>query len=109
MALASRFDYHRLRMIAPILLIAALVLCVAVLVAAPQINGAQRWFLLGPISVQPSEVAKIAVLIWTCALLARRPTPRTMGELMKPLGLVVGLFCVLSCSSPISGRRSPSA
>ena len=75
----------------------------AVLVVAPSINGARRWFLLGPISVQPSEVAKIAVCVWTCALLSRRPTPRTMGELMKPLGLVVGLFCVLILLEPDLG------
>jgi cell division protein FtsW len=103
LALASRFDYHRLRAVAPVLLVSALALCVAVLVAAPSINGARRWFLLGPISVQPSEVAKIAVCVWACALLSRRPTPRTMGELMKPLGLVVGLFCVLILLEPDLG------
>ena len=103
LALASRFDYHRLRALAPILLVGALVLCLAVLVVAPSINGAHRWFLVGPISVQPSEVAKIAIWIWTCALLARRPTPKTMGELMKPLGLVVGLFSVLILLEPDLG------
>ena len=76
LALASRFDYHRLRTLAPMLLVGSLFLCIAVLVVAPPINGAQRWFLVGPISVQPSELAKIAVCVWTCALLARRPTPR---------------------------------
>jgi cell division protein FtsW len=103
LALASRFDYHRLRAIAPMLLVAALGLCIAVLAVAPPINGAHRWFLVGPISVQPSEIAKIAVCIWVCALLARRPTPRTMGELMKPLGLVVGLFAVLVLLEPDLG------
>ena len=90
-------------MLAPILLVGALALCIAVLVAAPPINGARRWFLVGPISVQPSELAKIAVCIWACALLARRPTPRTMGELLKPLGLVVGLFSVLILLQPDLG------
>ncbi len=103
LAFASRFDYHRLRPLAPLLLVTALFLCIAVLVAAPEINGARRWFLLGPISVQPSELAKVAVLVWACALLARRPTPRTMGELLKPLGLVVGLFCVLVLLEPDLG------
>lgn len=103
LALASRFDYHRLRALAPILLLAALALCVAVLVVASPINGARRWLPLGPISLQPSELAKIAVLVWVCALLARRPTPRTLGELMKPLGLVVGLFAVLVLVEPDLG------
>ena len=103
LALASRFDYHRLRALAPILLVGAFALCVAVLLVAPPINGARRWFLVGPISVQPSELAKIAVCIWTCTLLARRPVPRTMGALLKPLGIVVGLFCVLIMLEPDLG------
>ena len=102
LALASRFDYHRLRALAPILLVGALVLCVAVLVVAPPINGAHRWFLVGPISVQPSELAKVAVCVWACAL-CPPPTPRTMGELLKPLGLVVGLFWVLVLLEPDLG------
>jgi cell division protein FtsW len=103
LALASRFDYHRLRLLAPMLLVGALALCVAVLLVASPINGARRWFLLGPISVQPSELAKIAVLVWACSYLARRPAPRTMGELMKPLGLVVGLFSILILAEPDLG------
>ena len=45
LAALSRVDYHRLRPLAPILLVGALVACVAVLVVAPPINGARRWFL----------------------------------------------------------------
>ncbi|MSO96469.1 MAG: putative lipid II flippase FtsW [Thermoleophilia bacterium] len=103
LTLASWFDYHRLRALAPILLMGTLGLCVAVLVVAPPINGAHRWFVIGPISVQPSELAKFAVCVWACALLARRPTPRTMGELLKPLGLVVGLFAALILLQPDLG------
>jgi len=103
LVLASRFDYHRLRAVAPMLLLGALFLCIAVLAVAPPVNGARRWFLLGPISVQPSELAKVAVCVWACALLARRPTPRSMGELLKPLGIVVGIFCVLVLLEPDLG------
>ena len=103
LALASRFDYHRLRALAPILLLVALGLCVAVLAIAPPINGARRWFLLGPFSVQPSEVAKLALCVWVCAYLARKPTPRTLPQLMKPLGLVVGIFAVLIMLEPDLG------
>ena len=103
LALASRFDYHRLRALAPILLLVALGLCVAVLAIAPPINGARRWFLLGPFSVQPSEVAKLALCVWVCAYLARKPTPRTLPQLMKPLGFVVGIFAVLIMLEPDLG------
>ena len=62
LVLVSRIDYHALRPLAPVLLIGSFVACAAVLVAAPAINGAHRWFVLGPVSVQPAELAKVARL-----------------------------------------------
>ena len=103
MALASRFDYHRLRYVAPPLLLVALGLCAAVLVVAPEINGARRWFLVGPASFQPSELAKLALCLFTAVYLARRRPPRTLGELMKPLGLLTALFCGLILLEPDLG------
>ncbi len=58
----SRVDYHALRPLAPILLVGTFVACVAVLVVGPSINGAHRWFLLGPVSFQPAELAKLRCL-----------------------------------------------
>jgi cell division protein FtsW len=86
-----------------VLLVAALVGCIAVLAVGPSINGAHRWFIVGPVSLQPSELAKIAVCIWVCAVLSRRPAPRTMGELMKPIGIVVGVFGGLIVIQPDLG------
>jgi len=103
LAVFTRVDYHALRPLAPLLLVVALVGCVAVLAVAPTINGAQRWFLLGPISIQPAEIAKFAVLVWACAVLARRPTPTTLGELLKPVGIVVVLFGGLIVIEPDLG------
>ncbi len=109
MTLASRFDYHRLRYVAPPLLLVALGLCAAVLVLGPPINGARRWFVFGPASFQPSELAKLALCLFAAVYLARRRAPRTFGELVKPLGLLTAIFCGLILSSPTSGRRSRSA
>ena len=103
LVLVSRIDYHALRPLAPVLLIGSFVACAAVLVAAPAINGAHRWFVLGPVSVQPAELAKVGVCVWTCAVLARRPVPRTMGQLMKPVGLVVCAFGALIVIEPDLG------
>jgi cell division protein FtsW len=99
----SRLDYHRLRALSPVLLLGALAACIAVLVVGPPINGAQRWFIVGPVSLQPSELAKLAVCVWVCAVLARRPAPRTLNELMKPVGIVVALFCGLIVIEPDLG------
>ena len=103
LAVLSRIDYHRLRRLTPMFLVGALGLCAAVLVIAPPINGARRWFLVGPVSVQPSELAKLALCLWVCARLSRRPVPRTLSELMKPIGLVCIAFCGLIILQPDLG------
>ncbi len=103
MIAAARFDYHQLRLFAPALVVGALGLCVLVLVAAPQINGARRWLQAGPITFQPSELAKIALCVWVAAHLSRRPAPRTLGELAKPVGLLTALFCGLLMLQPDLG------
>jgi cell division protein FtsW len=104
LACASRVDYHALRPLAPLLLVGAFAACAAVLVVGPSINGAHRWFVLGPASLQPAELAKLAVCVWVCAVLARRPAPRTMSELMKPVGLVVCAFALVIVIEPDLGR-----
>ena len=103
MALASRFDYHRLRFVAPPLLLVAIVLCTAVLVFGPAINGARRWFIVGPASFQPSELAKLALCLFAAVYLARRRPPKTFGELVKPLGLLTAIFCGLIVVEPDLG------
>jgi len=103
LALMSRIDYHALRRVAPLLLVSAFGLCLAVLVVAPPINGARRWFVVGPVSIQPSELAKLALCVWVCARLARRPAPRTLGELLKPIGLVTMAFTAAIILEPDLG------
>src|ERR671923_156076 len=57
---ASRFDYRRLKAVAPGLVLSSLVLCALVLVAGTRVNGARRWLSLGPTAFQPSELAQLA-------------------------------------------------
>jgi cell division protein FtsW len=99
----SRFDHRRLRLLAPPLVLAALGLCVAVLVIAPEINGAHRWLTAGPLTFQPSELAKVALLIWTAAYLAGNGAPRTLAELWKPIGMLTCLFAALIVIEPDLG------
>jgi len=103
MAVASRFDYHRLRYLAPPLVLASLALCAAVLVVGPAINGARRWFIVGPASFQPSELAKLALCLFAAAYLSRRRAPRRFGELLKPLGVLTVIFCGLIVVEPDLG------
>jgi cell division protein FtsW len=103
MLAAARFDYHRLRYLAPVLVLLSLALCAAVLVAGPEINGARRWFLLGPASFQPSELAKLSLCIFAAVYLARRRAPQTLGELARPIGTLTAIFCVLILLEPDLG------
>jgi len=103
MIVASRFDYRRLRLLAPALVLTALAGCLAVLAIGARINGARRWIELGPATFQPSELAKLAMAVWAAAYLCRRPAPRTLRELWRPIGLLLGVFCVLILAEPDLG------
>jgi cell division protein FtsW len=69
---AAFFDYRRLRLLAWPVLLVTIAMLVATLVVGNVVNGAQRWLALGPISVQPSEFAKLALIIWTAALAVKK-------------------------------------
>jgi cell division protein FtsW len=71
-------------------LIGVVVLLVAVLVVGPEINGARRWIGLGALQVQPSELAKIALILFVADLLARRS--REMDDPMRTLWPVVAVL-----------------
>src|SRR4051794_12245591 len=100
---AARTDFHALRAMAPTLVVGALSLCAAVLVVGERINGARRWIGAGPAAFQPSELAKLAVVVWLASYLAKRQAPRTLKELGKPIGLLVGTFCLLILLEPDLG------
>jgi cell division protein FtsW len=103
LVLARRWSYRSLRPLAPTLIVVSLGLLVAVLAVGQTVNGAKRWLQFGPAVFQPSELAKLALVIWVAAYLSRHPAPRTLGELFKPIGLVTGVFCVLFLVEPDLG------
>ena len=72
----SRMSYERLRVIAwPMLLAVLLLLLVMIMpgteAIAPRVNGARRWLRIG-IAFQPSEIAKLSLIIWTAALAVKK-------------------------------------
>ena len=98
-----RSSYHSLRLLSPALVLTSIVLLLAVLMVGQTVNGARRWLQVGPAVFQPSELAKLALLVFVAAYLTRRPAPRTLGELVKPLGLVTGVICALILAEPDLG------
>ncbi|HVU79332.1 MAG TPA: putative lipid II flippase FtsW [Gaiellaceae bacterium] len=93
MIFVQRWDYRRLRVLAPMLVLVSIVLLLAVLAIGPPVNGARRWISLGPAAFQPSELAKVAFAIWASGYLAKRKPPRDLKQLWRPVG---ALFCVFA-------------
>lgn len=103
MIVLSRIDYRKVKRLAPFLILGSLGLCLAVLVLGSAVNGARRWISLGPIVFQPSELAKLALVIWAAWFLSRRGAPQSLRQLARPIGLLVGIFCVLLLAEPDLG------
>jgi cell division protein FtsW len=89
--------------LAPTLVVTALILCLGVLAVGSRINGARRWIDVGPFVFQPSELAKLALVVWTASYLANRRPPGTLKELWRPIGLLVLGFAVLVLVEPDLG------
>ena len=103
MIVAQRWDYRKLRALAPGFVLVSLGLLAAVLVVGPAVNGARRWISFGPAVFQPSELAKLAVAIWAAAYLSGRKPPRDLRELWRPVGALATLFSGLLILEPDMG------
>ncbi|GHU96313.1 rod shape-determining protein RodA [Deltaproteobacteria bacterium] len=75
MMAAMSFDYRQLRNLAWPFFLVSILLLLLVPVAGKTIYGAKRWIPLGFMSIQPSEIAKFAVLVLSARLLARDESP----------------------------------
>jgi cell division protein FtsW len=103
LAVLSRTDYRRLRYLVPPLLLTSFALLLAVLVLGTPVNGAKRWLTFGPATLQPSELAKLALVLWVAAYLSRSAAPRSLGELIRPIGIVFGAAIALILVEPDLG------
>ena len=105
MYLISRMDYHRLTALAPACYVLALILSTAVLFFGQEYNGSKRWLALGPLSFQPSEFSKVAVILFL-AWVTERTRGRTdsfgfMAKIMVLLLPIVGLVGTNNLSTAI--------
>jgi cell division protein FtsW len=98
MPILMKIDYRHYRQ--PIVIWTALGLLVFALVAVlfgPRINGARRWFGVAGIGIQPSEFAKLVVIVYVAAILERRmdridDLKYSLVPLALALGVIVGLI-----------------
>jgi len=103
-SVALRVDYGFYRRLAYPLLFVSIAALAAVLKLGGHAGGAVRWFRLGPLSFQPSELAKLALAVYLAALLARKAEKVKVFSIgfLPPL-LVTGLMMALLLKQPDLG------
>jgi len=104
--LLSRHGLRVVRSLTPFLLLASFALTVAVMLpgVGVTVNGATRWIAAGSIQFQPSELLKVAIVLYAVSLLAARPaTLQTLAGICKPLLIVVAIACALLLKQPDMG------
>jgi cell division protein FtsW len=102
--IGSLIDYGRWKRWIPMVVGGCVVGLLLVLAVGPQINGARRWLALGFFSIQPTEMAKLAVVLYLAAFLSnphRRVTDWQRGFL--PPVAMVGMICGLIVVEPDLG------
>jgi cell division protein FtsW len=103
-SVVMRIDYRSYRQ--PVVIWTGLVVVGVALVAvlfSPPINNTRRWFGTGLIGVQPSELAKLAAILFTAAILERRMDRIGEAYSLLPIGVVVGLMAGLVLLQPDFG------
>ncbi|MGY9083449.1 MAG: rod shape-determining protein RodA [Acidimicrobiales bacterium] len=85
------FDYRWLLRLAPLGFLTTLALLTLVLIAGIEVNGAVSWFEFGGFRAQPSEFAKIGLIVAVAALLSKAPSgPLPLGR----LAMIIGVACL---------------
>ena len=103
MHLAARHGLIAVRRLTPALLVVSFFLLFVVLVAGTKVNGSSRWIGSGFLQIQPSELAKVALILYAADLLARKPKRVSSIEGLMPFLLVVGTACLLIVAEPDLG------
>lgn len=99
----TKIDYHKLSKFSHLLLLVALFFLVAVLFFPP-IKGVNRWIKLGPISFQPSELFKLAFILFTAhSLSKRKETIRELKFVLVPYFVIFGMAAILLIKEPHLG------
>jgi cell division protein FtsW len=103
MHVTARIELKRIRELTPLLLGGSAFLLVAVLGAGTEVNGATRWIGGGSLQIQPSELAKVALILYGADMLARKPKRARTLTGLKPYLLVAAGCCALIMLEPDMG------
>lgn len=91
--LFAHIDYHLLARHSRLIMLLTLLALAVLLVAGTKRNGARRWFRLGPMSLQVSEFAKIAVVLFVAGFVSRKRA--ILGNLKRGFAPPVLILCAV--------------
>lgn len=94
MLIVANIDYHVWEPFAGIGYLVAIGLSVAVLLIGDEYNGSKRWLSLGPLSFQPSEYAKVALILFLAWIVTKN---------VKEMGRIKTLFKIMLMALPVVG------
>ena len=101
-----RLDYHKWRRFMPMIFIFTLLSLILVLVIGPQVNGAKRWLLLGPMQFQPAEPAKLVAIMIAAAYLSVQVKAKRSIDIFTPQMGIIAVMFVLTEQEPDMGTAS---
>ena len=94
----SAYDYHRLSRYAYVLYAISLLLLVMVFLEGSSTRGAQRWLVIGSFSFQPSEVAKVTLVLLLARYYSTHSSKSLMNQVIIPGTLMFQVFCLFCFS-----------
>ncbi len=103
MHLVARHGLVLVRRLTPAILALSFFLLFAVLVAGTAVNGSSRWLGSGFLQIQPSELAKVALILYGADLLANKTKRELTLQAVMPFLLVAGLAAMLIVAEPDLG------
>lgn len=104
----SRLDYRKLRPFTyPILAVVTLMMILSVIGFGHSGGGAARWLSVGPVHIQPSETAKLGLILWLAySLEKKRERVKSFSIGMLPHLIMAGILMVLCLKQPDFGGAS---
>jgi cell division protein FtsW len=103
MHVVARHGLVAVRRLTPAILGLAFFLLLAVLAVGTTVNGSTRWIGSGFLQIQPSELAKVALILYAVDVLAREPKRVRSLAGLTPILIVTGLAALLVVAEPDLG------
>ncbi len=95
MFVMMNIDYRKLRKVSPIIVLVSIILLILVLIPGIglKLNGARRWIGFGGFTIQPSEIAKLAIILFFSHSLAKRKDEiESFSKGLLPYLCVLGMY-----------------